>query len=380
MSVLAAVLAGAGMASSAAIAYSLSRQDDDEIVKLRRELEDARDDGKEIAREAARSIKDVRRQIDTATLEHGVIERQAESGLQSVRNDALKAIRDAERALEMSRIGSIQRAGMASDIATSASSIRADLDRLSRQIKLGQIRDAPVMMASDRAAQAITNMNDTQVAGDSADVGEAPPPPPPPPPKPEPKPSNGSEFGGKLLRSAGFVWDDIRQASPGKDAPPYYRVNISSKKDAQHACKQVCDGHAPCKAVYAYDPKNGDSRCHLYKAYPKFRKVSGSDAHRHNMSFAHMEGKKGRQPGLTWKESRGFYTKHRPYKKDYVSSKVDVDVECKKRCWDDPKCAAVWTWNPKTGKSVCRMYDGHKPQVPVSRDADRNLWATLHRK
>jgi hypothetical protein len=183
--VLTAAIAGTGVASSVAIAYALSRRDEDVILKLRRELQDARDQGKEISRQANLSIKAVREDIRKSANEHGQIEQNVEKGLRGVRDDAYAAIKSADRALALAQSGSSQREKIASDMAAHSSSIRADLDRMAQEIRLTNISTVPLISGNmARATQAIADMNQTQIVGDLGQSAHPSAPSSAPPPAP----------------------------------------------------------------------------------------------------------------------------------------------------------------------------------------------------
>lgn len=236
---LAALIVGSGVASSAAIAYTLSRRDDEALAKLRRDLEAARERSRDMAKEAELNMNSVRRNMADAASERGLIERRVESSLRTVRDDALAAIKAADRALDMARVSATERASMSAEVAAHTASIRSELDRLARQASTAEIvqaSNAAALAALPRIG-ALADMNKMQIASSEADavltkksesksgtlreaaaglVGalvKAKKTKKTKKKSSEPKPSSGTEFGGKLS-NANFEWQDRKKTAP----------------------------------------------------------------------------------------------------------------------------------------------------------------------
>ena len=258
----AALIAGAGVASSAFIAYSLSKRDDQAIDNLRKDLQDARDLGREISTQAKLSIEAARNDLKSSSAEHAETEERITSNLNSVRDEAYAAIKSAERALALAQTDSTRTTQMASDLAAHSSSIRVDLDRLSQEMRLTNIATARLISTSAENAEAqaaIANaMEQTQVAGDSA---------------------TGS-------------WQDYHDQYVSSGA------KISSKKmsytrsldEVFVLCKNDCLANAAgCTAVSVSVPQNRlkEKTCNLYKGSVTLLKG----------------GKKGREKAAIWSDS-----------------------------------------------------------------------------
>ena len=394
--ILTAAIAGVGVASSAAIAYALSRRDEDVILKLRRELQDARDQGKAISRQANQSIKSVRNDIRKSANEHGQIEKKVESGLRSVRDEAYAAIKSADRALALAQSGSSQREKIASDMATQSSSIRADLDRLAQEIRLTNIATVPLISGNtERAMQAINDMNQTQTHGDAATSYN-----------PAPNSTSSAPSGGSSPR-----WEDNlgRGSIGGKayDSMCYSKYDKHAKAYAR--CKSLCESKPECKAINTIHKgcSAGRHKCNLFLDHPAVGSYNaavhtgiffdGTPAPTQNSKPATQSNpQSGSQPAAQpeplpahvqphWQENlaRGAVGGSM-----YIDSCVDpkykhaeAHARCKSWCEEKSECKAVSTVSEGCSKkgwrrkgSWCKLYI-NPPQIgSFKKDTHTALW------
>jgi hypothetical protein len=409
--ILTAAIVGTGVASSAAIAYAMTRRDEDVIVKLRRELEDAREQGKEVSHQAKLSIKSVRDDIRKSAAEHGKIEQSVEKRLRGVRDEAYAAIKSADRALALAQSGSSQREKIASDMATHSSSIRADLDRLAQEIRLTNISTVPLISGNAmRAMQAMSDMNRTQIT-DAAMQYPSPPSSTPTQYALQPGTANANMPASKPR------WEDNlgRGTIGGK---PYLEECYSKNRkhaDAFALCKSNCEGRPECKAVNTVFKGCGGSKhkCNMFLDHPGigsynkdvhtalfFDGTSAPPAVQSSPAYAMPQATQPSSappppsspppaapppppeptPRPRWEDNlaRGSVGGKVYLEECYSKNKKHAQAfaDCKSNCEGRPECKAVNTIFKGCGKSKhkCQMFLDHPGVGGHNKDVHTALW------
>ena len=268
---LLAIIAGAGVASSAAVAYALSRRDDEAVIRLKREVSDARDADRKIANVVDESVRGVRDDMRKAEANEKRMDETVDAKMRAVRDGAYTAFKTADRAVALGQVGSVQRQRLLSDAAAYKSSIQADLDRLAREVRLANVDTlaihAPKVPASVKIAM---NAKQTSDDGDGGDDG-----------------GDGSDDDGG---------DEVEAADPGADTDwatyefskpeggtplgveECYSTKITHSMAAEN-CQVLCDETEGCNglSVRHQGCTNERHRCILYKDGPNLGGKDGRE-------------------------------------------------------------------------------------------------------
>lgn len=80
-----------------------------------------------------------------------------------------------------------------------------------------------------------------------------------------------------------------------------------------------------------------------------------------------------------WKPTFPMQTAYQKLKR--WDSKRDNKLEqmCEAECWHTPGCKVAWAYNPKTGKSFCRLFSSDVPMIRESGIGKRHSVSKLHR-